>query len=67
MTNDETLVALHKLVGTAYGADTKARITELTGRASVTGPDDMTTCEINEDRIQVIVGSNGAIESFKFG
>ena len=67
MTNEEVLVALTDLIGTPYGEDTKRRITECTARARVVGPQDITTKEFDETRVQVITGGNGLIEAFRFG
>lgn len=67
MTNEEVLVAIAGLIGTAYSEDTKRRITECTARARVVGPHDITTKEFDESRVQVITGGNGLIEGFRFG
>ena len=67
MTNDEVLVALSTLVGCEYSEATKAQITELTGRARVVGPNDISTLELDKSRIHVIAGGNGVITGFHFG
>jgi len=67
MTNEEVLVALSPLVGCEYTEATKARITELTGRARVVGPTDISTLDLDRSRIHVVAGGNGVITGFRFG
>ncbi|MFD2645831.1 I78 family peptidase inhibitor [Pseudomonas japonica] len=67
MTNEEVQVALAKLIGCEYTQAVKAQITELTGRARVVGPNDVSTLEMDESRIHVVAGGNGMITGFHFG
>ncbi|MDU9392662.1 I78 family peptidase inhibitor [Pseudomonas sp. zfem002] len=67
MTNDEVQVALAELIGCEYTPALKARITELTGRARVVGPTDVSTMDLDHSRIHVVAGGNGVITGFRFG
>lgn len=67
MTNDEVLVALTKLVGSAYSAAAKAEIITLSGRTCVVGPNEASTMDINPSRIHVTADDNGTITGFRFG
>jgi len=67
MTNDEVTQALQHLVGTRYEPSIKATITELTGRKRVIGPTDISTREMDRNRIHVKVDQAGNITEFKFG
>ncbi|MDR0277597.1 MAG: hypothetical protein LBJ37_06915 [Paucimonas sp.] len=67
MNNDEVQVILAKLIGTSYTEAVKAQIRELTGRARVVGPTDISTMDYDESRIHVVAGGNGVISGFRFG
>ncbi|MHA6197999.1 I78 family peptidase inhibitor [Pseudomonas wadenswilerensis] len=67
MTNEQAQATLAKLIGCEYTEAVKAQIAELTGRARVVGPNDISTMELDESRIHVIAGGNGVITGFRFG
>lgn len=67
MTNEEAQAKLAQLIGSNYTEAVKVKITELTGRARVVGPNDMATMEVDEARIHVVAGGNGVITGFRFG
>lgn len=67
MTNDEVQMTLAKLIGMPYTEAVKAQIRDLTGRARVVGPTDISTMEYDESRIHVVAGGNGVISGFRFG
>jgi hypothetical protein len=66
MTNDDIVKQLHYLIGSRYVASVKAYIEELTGRARVVGPGDMTTLDIDPQRIRIVTDANGCIARFDF-
>ncbi|POA22666.1 hypothetical protein C1886_00085 [Pseudomonas sp. FW300-N1A1] len=67
MTNDEVLQQLQHLIGSRYVATVKAYISELTGRARVVGINDISTKELDPDRIRLLGDDAGAIRSVSFG
>ncbi|MCU1724497.1 I78 family peptidase inhibitor [Pseudomonas sp. 5P_5.1_Bac1] len=67
MTNEEVLVVLNDLIGTAYAKSTKAQIGELTGRTRIVAPGEATTLDYDLGRIHILTGGNGLIEGFNFG
>ncbi|WP_110969766.1 I78 family peptidase inhibitor [Pseudomonas huaxiensis] len=66
MTNEEVLVALADLIGTPYTPEVKARIIECTARRRVVGPDEVSTKEFDDSRINVMAGGDGLISGFHF-
>ncbi|GFM80481.1 hypothetical protein PSCICN_11730 [Pseudomonas cichorii] len=67
MTNDQITQTLQYLIGTRYIPTIKAYISELTGRARVLGPGDVSTREFDLNRVQVNTDQEGLISSFTFG
>ena len=53
MNNEQVLQALAHLIGTPYEPSVKATISEITGRARVVGPNEMTTKEYDTNRIHI--------------
>ncbi|MDB6144055.1 MAG: Peptidase inhibitor family [Pseudomonas sp.] len=66
MNNEDVVVALQHLVGSRYVPTVKAYIGELTGRARVVGPKDMTTREFDPERVHIAVDTAGNISTFHF-
>lgn len=67
MNNEQALQALAHLIGTPYEPSAKATISEITGRARVVGPNDMSTKEYDINRIQINTDANSLIQGFSFG
>lgn len=55
MTNEEVLQALQHLNDTRYVPSVKPYIAEMSGRALVVGPGEMSTRDYNPERIHIIV------------
>ncbi|WP_416466061.1 hypothetical protein [Pseudomonas sp. LFS044] len=66
MNNEEVLQALAHLIGTPYEPSVKATITEITGRARVVGPKEISTKEYDIDRIHINADANSLIQGFSF-
>jgi len=67
MTNEQVLQALQHLIGNRYVPAVKGYISQLTGRARVTGAEDISTREFDPDRIHVGTDEAGLISGFSFG
>ncbi|WP_277961503.1 I78 family peptidase inhibitor [Pseudomonas sp. RIT-To-2] len=67
MTNDQVIAAIAHLVGTQYEPGVKAQITQLTERARVVGPNEMSTREYDLNRVHIVANATGTIEAFTFG
>jgi hypothetical protein len=67
MTNEQVLDALRPLIGTCYVVSVKACITELTGRNRVVGVGEISTKELDPNRINIVGDDNGRITGFHFG
>lgn len=67
MTNEQITQALQHLIGSHYVPAVKAYVSELTGRARVLGPGDVSTREFDLNRVQVNADQTGLISSFTFG
>ncbi|MBX8483510.1 I78 family peptidase inhibitor [Pseudomonas cichorii] len=67
MTNEQITQALQYLIGTRYLPSLNAYISELTGRARVLGPGDVSTREFDLNRVQINADQAGLISSFTFG
>ncbi len=67
MTNEEVLNSVKHLVGSRYVPSVKAYISELTGRPKVTGVDDISTMECDDNRLNIKGNEAGLIESFWLG
>ena len=67
MNNEQALQALAHLIGTPYEPSVKATISEITGRARVVGPNEMTTKEYDINRIHINADANSLIQGFTFG
>lgn len=67
MTNDEVLQQLKHLIDSRYVPTVKAYISELTGRARVVGIGDISTKEMDQNRIHIVGNDAGVIRSFRFG
>jgi len=66
MTTD-ILGPIRHLIGKRYVPGVKAYISELTGFTIVTGPDEITTSEVNPKRLKIRCDSTGYISSFHNG
>lgn len=66
MNNEQVLQALAHLIGTPYEPSVKATISEITGRARVVGPREMSTKEYDVERIHINADANSLIQSFSF-
>ncbi|GAB7530584.1 hypothetical protein PS3A_29950 [Pseudomonas sp. 3A(2025)] len=67
MNNDEITQTLQFLIGSRYVPAARGYISELTGRARVHGPRDITTREYDLDRITVQADADDSITGFSFG
>lgn len=67
MTNEEITQALQYLIGTRYVPGVKAYISEVTGRARVLGPFDISDKMFDLNRVHVDTDDAGLISSFTFG
>ncbi|KQB53478.1 hypothetical protein AQS70_10150 [Pseudomonas endophytica] len=67
MNNDEVKKAISHLIGTPYVPSVKAYISELTGRTRVVGVNEVSTKEMDPNRIHLIGDDNNCIASFQFG
>ncbi|UVJ43928.1 hypothetical protein NVV94_26005 [Pseudomonas sp. LS1212] len=67
MTNDDVLQKIQHLIGSPYVFSVKAYITELTGRTRVVGPNEVSTKELDLNRIHIIANDESTIKSFNFG
>jgi hypothetical protein len=67
MTNEQITNALQYLVGSRYVPGVKAYISEMTGRARVLGPFDISDKMFDLNRVQVNTDDAGLISSFTFG
>ncbi|CAM3392480.1 hypothetical protein BZK31_20950 [Pseudomonas floridensis] len=66
MTNEEITQTLHYLIGSRYVPTVKAYIGELTGRDRIVGPNEPTTLEIDQKRVNVVT-EDGVVSRFSFG
>lgn len=66
MNNEEILHALAHLIGTPYEPSVKATISEITGRARVVGPKEISTKEYDDQRIHIATDANSLIQGFSF-
>ncbi|RMM40061.1 hypothetical protein ALP58_03884 [Pseudomonas savastanoi] len=67
MTNEVIAQALQYLVGSRYVPTVKAYISEITGLQKVIGPGDITTNDLNPNRLYVNVDKDGLVAGFSFG
>ncbi|KPX48766.1 Uncharacterized protein ALO68_03292 [Pseudomonas syringae pv. helianthi] len=67
MTNEVITQTLQYLVGSRYVPTVKAYISEITGLQKVLGPGDMTTHDLNPNRLNVNVDKAGLVSGFSFG
>ncbi|WP_440801557.1 I78 family peptidase inhibitor [Pseudomonas syringae] len=67
MTNEVIAQALQYLVGSRYMPTVKAYISEITGLQKVIGPGDITTKDLNPNRLHVNVDKAGLVSGFSFG
>ncbi|WP_109512209.1 hypothetical protein [Pseudomonas ovata] len=67
MTNEEITQSLQYLVGSRYVPAIRGYISELTGRARVHGPREITTREYDVNRVTVQADADEAITGFSFG
>ncbi|MDB6144054.1 MAG: hypothetical protein JWP80_3098 [Pseudomonas sp.] len=67
MNNEEVVQALQHLIGTPYEASIKASIAQLTGRKSVIGPKDISTMQVDPQRVRIAANDAGTITGFTFG
>ncbi|WP_166360916.1 hypothetical protein [Pseudomonas akapageensis] len=67
MTNEDVLQKIQHLVCSPYVFSVKAYITELTGRTRVVGPNEISTKELDLNRIHISANDEGIITSFSFG
>ncbi|VVO86435.1 hypothetical protein PS838_02078 [Pseudomonas fluorescens] len=66
MTTD-MLGPIRHLINTRYVPAIRGYISELTGFTIVNGPDEITTSEVNPNRLKIRCNSNGYISSFHIG
>ncbi len=66
MSNEVVLQQLQHLIGTRYVPTVKTYISELTGRARVTGPNEPTTREFDSNRINIAADDEAIITGFSF-
>lgn len=66
MTNEEIVQMLQGLIGTTYAPSVKAHIIEVTGRASIVGPDEPHTKIFDPERVHILVDAEGSITGFAF-
>lgn len=66
MTNEEIIKQLNYLIGSRYVASVKAYIGELTGRR-VVGPGEVSTHELDMQRMHISSHADGTINGFHFG
>ncbi|RMO77518.1 I78 family peptidase inhibitor [Pseudomonas syringae group genomosp. 3] len=67
MTNQVIAQSLQYLVGSRYVPTVKAYISEVTGLQRVIGPGDITTAELDPNRLHVNVDKAGLVSGFSFG
>lgn len=67
MTNEQIVQNLQYLIGSRYVPTIKAYIGELTGRARIVGPGEITTKEFDAARVAVNADQAGLISHFSFG
>ncbi|KPX22149.1 hypothetical protein ALQ27_03607 [Pseudomonas syringae pv. delphinii] len=67
MTNQVIAQSLQYLVGSRYVPTVKAYISEVTGLQRVFGPGDITTKELDLNRLHVNVDKAGLVSGFSFG
>ena len=66
MTDAQTLHVVKDFTGTTYSPAVKAKIKEITHRP-VIGPGDLSTRELNPNRITLRTNAQGVIEGCSFG
>jgi len=67
LSNDEVLTCIGRLIGTRYVPTVKAYISELTGRQRVVGIGEMSTREMDPQRVNISGNEAGLISGFHFG
>lgn len=67
MTNDVVVQKIQHLIGSPYVYSVKAYISELTGHPRVVGPNEVSTRDLDPNRIHIIANDVGTIVSFRFG
>ncbi|SHN23051.1 hypothetical protein SAMN05216593_115107 [Pseudomonas asturiensis] len=66
MTNQEITLTLQYLIGSRYVPAVKPYISELTSRRAVVWQGDVTTAEINPERVRIETDPAGLICGFSF-